>query len=91
MNLYAFNATDSIEAHGSFRDFRVGGTSDTGSDDEAGPEIRYLYLNDTTFVDGGKVNATPLFVASSMPLPYLSLLYGMQAASTSPGAVSGTI
>lgn len=64
MNLYAFNATDSIEAHGSFRDFRVGGTSDTGSDDEAGPEIRYLYLNDTTFVDGGKVNATPLFVAS---------------------------
>lgn len=64
MNLYAFNATDSIEAHGSFRDFRVGGTSDTGSNDEAGPEIRYLYLNDTTFVDGGKVNATPLFVAS---------------------------
>ena len=64
MNLYAFNATDSIEAHGSFQDFRVGGTSDTGSDDEAGPEIRYLYLNDTTFVDGGKVNATPLFVAS---------------------------
>lgn len=64
MNLYAFNTSDSIEAHGSFRDFRVGGTSDTGSDDEAGPEIRYLYLNDTTFVDGGKVNATPLFVAS---------------------------
>ena len=64
MNLYAFNATDSIEAHGSFQNFRVGGTSDTGSDDEAGPEIRYLYLNDTTFVDGGKVNTTPLFVAS---------------------------
>ena len=64
MNLYAFNATDSIEAHGSFRDFCVGGTSDTGSNDEAGPEIRYLYLNDTTFVDGGKVNTTPLFVAS---------------------------
>ena len=64
MNFYAFNATDSIEAHGSFRDFRVGGTSDTGTDDETGPEIRYLYLNDTTFVDGGKVNTTPLFVAS---------------------------
>ena len=64
MNFYAFNATDSLEAHGSFRDFRVGGTSDTGTDDETGPEIRYLYLNDTTFVDGGKVNTTPLFVAS---------------------------
>ena len=29
-----------------------------------GPEIRYLYLNDTTFTDGGKVNATPLLVVS---------------------------
>ena len=64
MNFYAINAADSIEAQGSFLDFRVGGTSDTGTDDEAGPEIRYLYLNDTTFTDGGQVNPTPLFVAS---------------------------
>ena len=28
-----------------------------------GPEIRALYLNDTTFVDGGQVNTTPYFVA----------------------------
>lgn len=64
MNFYAFNNQDSIEAQGSFLDFRVGGTSDTGGDDTEGPEIRYLYLNDTTFVDGGQVNSTPLFVAS---------------------------
>ena len=64
MNFYAFSAQDSVEAQGSFLDFRVGGTSDTGTDDTAGPDIRYLYLNDTTFVDGGKVNLTPLFVAS---------------------------
>ena len=64
MNFYAFSEQDSIEAQGSFLDFRVGGTSDTGTDDTAGPEIRYFYLNDTTFTDGGKVNLTPLFVAS---------------------------
>ncbi len=64
MNFYAFTGQDTVEAQGSFLDFRVGGTSDTGDDDAEGPEIRYLYLNDTAFVDGGKVNSTPLFVAS---------------------------
>ncbi len=64
MNFYAANMKDSIEAQGSFMDFRVGGTSDVGEDDNAGPEVRYFYLNDTTFTDGGKVNVTPLFVAS---------------------------
>lgn len=64
MNFYAFSSTDSIEAQGSCQDFKVGGTSDTGGNDTEGPEIRYLYLNDTTFVDGGQVNSTPLFVAS---------------------------
>lgn len=41
----------------------MGGTSDDATDDTDGPEVRALYLNDTTFTDGAKVNTTPLFVA----------------------------
>lgn len=64
MNFYAFNEKDTTEAQGSFLSFKVGGTSDESEDDTEGPEIRYIYLNDTTFTDGGIVNATPLLVVS---------------------------
>ena len=64
MNFYAINVKDTAEAQGSFLNFRVGGTSEEGGDDNEGPEVRYLYLNDTTFTDGGNVNATPLLVVS---------------------------
>ena len=63
MNLYAFDEANGIEAQGNFDNFTVGGTSDTAETDTIGPEIRRLYLNDTTFVDGGQVNTTPYFVA----------------------------
>ncbi len=63
MNLYASDATSSTEAQGAFLNYRVGGTSDDATDDTVGPEVRALYLNDTTFTDGAKVNTTPLFVA----------------------------
>ena len=64
MNFYAINVKDTAEAQGSSLNFRVGGTSEEGGDDNEGPEVRYLYLNDTTFTDGGNVNATPLLVVS---------------------------
>lgn len=63
MNLYAVDTESGNEAQGNFDNFIVGGTSDTAETDTIGPEIRALYLNDTTFVDGGQVNATPYFVA----------------------------
>ncbi len=63
MILYAYDETNQTDAQGAFQEFIVGGTSSDAADDEEGPEIRYLYLNDTTFVDGGQVNPTPLFVA----------------------------
>lgn len=63
MSLYALDATTGNEAQGAFLDFVVGGTSDTAETDTIGPEIRALYLNDSTFVDGGQVNASPYFVA----------------------------
>ena len=63
MNLYAVDTESGNEAQGNFDIFIVGGTSDTAETDTIGPEIRALYLNDTTFVDGGQVNTTPYFVA----------------------------
>lgn len=63
MNFYAVSESGAIEAQGSFKDFRVGGSNPNPEVDNEGPEIRQIYLNDTTFVDGGKVNTTPLFVA----------------------------
>ena len=62
-NLYAVDTESGNEAQGNFDNFIVGGTSDTAETDTIGPEIRALYLNDTTFVDGGQVNTTPYFVA----------------------------
>ncbi len=63
MNLYASDEASGTEAQGAFLNYRVGGTADDAVDDTEGPEIRALYMNDTTFVDGGAVNTTPLFVA----------------------------
>lgn len=63
MNLYAVDTESGNEAQGNFDNFIVGGTSDTAETDTIGPEICALYLNDTTFMDGGQVNTTPYFVA----------------------------
>jgi hypothetical protein len=63
MNLYASDAESGNEAQGYFRDFRVGGSAEHPEEDTLGPEIRQLYLNDSTFADGGRVNTTPYFVA----------------------------
>ncbi|WP_099463761.1 type IX secretion system sortase PorU [Parabacteroides provencensis] len=63
INLYASDETKGTEAQGSFTNFIVGGTSDDTEKDTEGPEIKALYLNDSTFTDGGQVNTTPLFVA----------------------------
>lgn len=59
MSLYAVNPTTGKEAKGSFLNYRVWGTAGDIEDKE-GPEIRALYLNDSTFTNGGQVNTTPL-------------------------------
>lgn len=41
----------------------VGGTADNAEADTIGPEIRQIYLNDSSFVEGDQVNTTPYFVA----------------------------
>jgi len=62
MSLYALDEKANLEAQGSFQQFRVGGTTENPVDTEE-PQIRALFLNDSTFTDGGKVNDTPFFTA----------------------------
>lgn len=63
LNLYASTEVSGKEAQGSFFNYIVGGTSDTAETDTIGPEIRAIYLNDSSFVSGDQVNTTPYFVA----------------------------
>jgi hypothetical protein len=62
MNLYAVADSSGVEAQGYFNNFLVGGSAEHPEEDMEGPEIRQLFLNDSTFRDGGKVNITPFFV-----------------------------
>ncbi len=63
ISMYALDDDNTKEAQGNFLQFQVGETSDNHEKDNAGPEIRMLYLNDESFASGDKVNATPYFVA----------------------------
>lgn len=62
MNLYAVSIDKKVRAHGACDQFVVGGSEDVVTD-SVGPTV-YCYLNSTSFVDGGKVNTTPFFVAN---------------------------
>lgn len=61
MTLYAVNSNKSSEAHGVCDRFILNGSSSEASD-SIGPSI-YCYLNSSSFTNGGRVNATPYFVA----------------------------
>lgn len=61
INLYAVDESHRRVAHGHSDDFLIGG-SDLAGTDSIGPDV-YCYLNSAEFVDGGKVNTTPYFVA----------------------------
>jgi hypothetical protein len=63
MNLYAVTDDSAKEAQGYFGNFLVGGSAEDPEEDTEGPEVRQIYLNDSTFTDGGQVNVTPFFVA----------------------------
>ncbi|HJX70820.1 MAG TPA: type IX secretion system sortase PorU, partial [Bacteroidales bacterium] len=60
INYYAQN--ESIDAHGHYSEFLIGGTSDQLSGDFTGPEIE-LYLNDEYFRDGGITDKDPRIFA----------------------------
>ena len=62
INVYALNNGGDLRAHGICDHFRLG-AADVVKRDSVGPKI-YCYLNSDTFVNGGKVNTTPYFVAT---------------------------
>lgn len=62
LNLFAVDTAFCSSAQGRFGNFTVGGTDPDMNDDGTGPEIK-LYLNSTSFVDGGEVNPTPCLIA----------------------------
>ena len=63
ISLYAADEINRMESNGAYKHFTVGGTANSFEQDDTGPEIRALYLNNPDFADGDKVNATPLFTA----------------------------
>ncbi len=58
---YAYNET--MDAHGSFDGFYVGGSSGNSISDSQGPDID-LFLNSTSFKDGGQVGASSVLIAN---------------------------
>lgn len=63
ISMYAYDESNGQEAQGSFLRYKVGTTADNPVIDNEAPEIRTLYLNDTTFISGTTVNPTPYFYA----------------------------
>ena len=61
INVLAVNSSTKEAVNGVNGDFTVGGTAAEGTDG-IGPSV-YCYLNSPSFVNGGKVNTTPYFVA----------------------------
>ena len=61
VNLYAVSSNKMMRAHGYSEKFKIGGSIEAHND-SIGPSI-YCYLNSPSFINGGKVNATPFFVA----------------------------
>lgn len=59
---YAVSDSSRIEANGYHENIPLGGIVDDLTSDQEGPKI-YAYLNHEDFQNGGKVNATPYFVA----------------------------
>lgn len=51
------------QASGYFKDFTIGGSSDSFVADNSGPSVK-LYMNDENFVSGGVTNQTPILIAT---------------------------
>lgn len=59
---YARSEATNSDASGYFKHFIIGSSDNTAGDDNQDPEIQ-LFMNDSTFVDGGMTNEHPIFLA----------------------------
>ena len=60
---YAVDTVETAEAVGHFEQFVIGGTNPVALADTTGPEMN-IYLNTKDFLDGGKTNENPIFIAT---------------------------
>lgn len=63
ITMYAYSANTPTEAAGKTNNLYVYGTTTSADRDTVSPSIDDLYLNHSTFVDGGTVNASPMLIA----------------------------
>ncbi len=64
ISMYAYSATDSLEAMGHYDNFIIYGYDDQTVTDTIGPEISYFGLNSENFKDGDQVNESPQVIAA---------------------------
>ncbi len=76
MSYYARAETE--DAGGYFNDFVLGGLDENASNDNTGPEIE-LFINDTTFINGGLSHDNPILIA------YLSDEHGINQSQNGIG------
>lgn len=63
MSLYAWDEENNVDAGGSSRSFVIGGTSENPADDDVPPTVQ-AFMNDSSFVNGDQVGASPLLIAN---------------------------
>lgn len=62
ISYYAYDKINNVDGSGSYAGIIIGGSDNTAGSDNVGPQI-LLFINDTTFMDGGSTHQNPLLYA----------------------------
>ncbi len=62
ISYYAFDKTNNIDGAGSYNKIVIGGSDNSAVSDSKGPQIE-LFINDTTFINGGSTHQNPVLIA----------------------------
>jgi hypothetical protein len=62
ISYYASDKTNNVDGSGSYMKVVIGGSDNSAVVDSKGPEIK-LFINDTTFMNGGTTHENPLLIA----------------------------
>lgn len=73
-----YATSESVDAHGYYNSFEIGGVNGSAEEDNEGPEIE-LFLNNEDFVNGDQTDDSPLLIA------YLSDVHGINLSQNGIG------
>ncbi len=62
ISYYAYDKINNIDGSGSYTNIIVGGSDNQAVADHKGPEVK-LYINDTSFMNGGTTHQNPVLIA----------------------------